>query len=75
MFELYSNKTDIDNPEFRDVAEKYFHNYLIAWCEKNHIDPNSREQMIKVLYDYSNFFFDSLLHHENETLPDHSLKN
>ena len=66
MFETYSSKIELDQSDFREVAEKYFQNYLAAWCDHHNIDPSSREYMLTVLSDYSNFFFDALMHSTTE---------
>ncbi len=64
------------NQDFRKIAETYFQNYIINWCEQNKVDEASREYIVKVLSDYSVFFFDSLMHNLADTEPmDRDLKN
>jgi hypothetical protein len=64
------------NQDFRKIAETYFQNYIIDWCDQNKVDDASREYIIKVLSDYSVFFFDSLMHNLADAEPvDPDLKN
>ncbi len=53
---------DVVNEDFQEIAEIYFNNYLIQWCQANHVDSRSQEHIKRVLSDYSAFFFDSLMH-------------
>ena len=75
-FDSYTPSSETENTEFRKVAETYFNNYIVNWCNRNHVDAASREYMIRVLSDYSVFFFDSLMHDmtDSESL-DNDLKN
>ncbi|MBX7150249.1 hypothetical protein K1X84_01315 [bacterium] len=64
------------NEDFRHIAETYFSNYIIDWCNQNHVDDRSREYIIKVLSDYSLFFFDSIMHDLIDSEPpEHEMKN
>jgi hypothetical protein len=75
-FDSYIPSTDAENNEFRKVAETYFNNYIVNWCNRNNVDDASRERMIRVLSDYSVFFFDSLMHDMADAEPlDNDLKN
>lgn len=75
-FDFYIPSNESEHNEFRKVAETYFNNYIVNWCNRNHIDAPSREQMIRVLSDYSVFFFDSLMHDIADSEPlDNDLKN
>ncbi len=75
-FDSYTPSSETENHEFRKVAETYFNNYIVNWCNRNHVDASSREHMIRVLSDYSVFFFDSLMHDIADAEPlDNDLKN
>ncbi|MCB0834325.1 MAG: hypothetical protein KDC45_12740 [Bacteroidetes bacterium] len=66
VIEGFSYSNPVESEEFRDVAEMYFNNYLLNWCTTHNIDSDTQKQMIRILADYSQFFFDSLMHQWSE---------
>ena len=62
MFDSYSSQNEPVNEDFRKIADTYFNNYILDWCNKNSIDDAARDHIRRVLSDYSLFFFDSIMH-------------
>lgn len=75
MFDSYGNEKDISESEFQDIAETYFRNYLTGWCDQNHLDDQLKKRIVRVLTDYSAFFFDSIVQDLNINPPYNDLKN